>query len=248
MLAAPTPEMHGLRGPLTDPRGRIPSRWTWERRLAAVLGILPVQVGCLGRHLGVLFQLWADYAHVTAIDSAVLRALGGGVPHTSIDPEAHWTTSGWHGWVYGWKLPLGLRVLLEDHHDRAPDLEQRCTRRGCLVMMPTGGAYPHTEDGVRVRRILHTTCSIAIENFDEQYKGIFEGHGQVPTRGLVATRRFALGAILVYQLTLRSRYDIGADLRVGQSLYPRPLTMRIRPHLDRRPESPTYKGGQGREG
>jgi hypothetical protein len=28
------------------------------------------------------------------------------VPHTSIDTEAHWTKSGWHGWVYGWKLHL----------------------------------------------------------------------------------------------------------------------------------------------
>jgi hypothetical protein len=30
----------------------------------------------------------------------------GEVPHTSIDTEAHWTKSGWHGWVYGWKLHL----------------------------------------------------------------------------------------------------------------------------------------------
>ena len=22
----------------------------------------------------------------------------------SIDTEAHWTKSGWHGWVYSWKL------------------------------------------------------------------------------------------------------------------------------------------------
>jgi hypothetical protein len=26
------------------------------------------------------------------------------VPHSSIDTEAHWTKSGWHGWVYGGKL------------------------------------------------------------------------------------------------------------------------------------------------
>ncbi len=26
------------------------------------------------------------------------------MPHTAIDTEAHWTQSGWHGWVYGWKL------------------------------------------------------------------------------------------------------------------------------------------------
>ena len=28
----------------------------------------------------------------------------GKVPHTSIDTEAAWTKSGWHGWVNGWKL------------------------------------------------------------------------------------------------------------------------------------------------
>ena len=28
------------------------------------------------------------------------------MPHTRIDTEAHWTKSGWHGWVYGWKLHL----------------------------------------------------------------------------------------------------------------------------------------------
>jgi Transposase DDE domain len=34
----------------------------------------------------------------------------GEVPHTSIDTEAHWTKSGWHGWVYGWKLHLATTV------------------------------------------------------------------------------------------------------------------------------------------
>ena len=34
----------------------------------------------------------------------------GVVPHTSIDTEAHWTKSGWHGWVYGWKLHLVVSV------------------------------------------------------------------------------------------------------------------------------------------
>ena len=113
------------------------------------------------------------------------------------------------------ELPLELRFLLGDQHYHDSDLEQLCARSGCRVITPTGGAYPHTDDGVEVRRILHKTRSIAIENFNEQFKGIFEGHGQVPTRGLVATRRFALGAIFVYQLALLHRHDIGADLRVG---------------------------------
>ena len=30
----------------------------------------------------------------------------GTVPHTAIATDAHGTQSGWHGWVYGWKLPL----------------------------------------------------------------------------------------------------------------------------------------------
>ena len=109
VLAEPTPEMHRLRELLTDIQGRFPSRRTWERRLAAIPDTLPAQIGCLGRHLVDLIQPWTDCARAAAIDSTVLRALGGVwhkkdreagiVPHTSIDTEAHWTKSGWHGWV-----------------------------------------------------------------------------------------------------------------------------------------------------
>ena len=55
-----------------------------------------------------------------AIDSTPLHACcgvrhckdraEGEVPHSSIDTEAHWTKSGWHGWVYGWKLHLASTV------------------------------------------------------------------------------------------------------------------------------------------
>ena len=31
-------------------------------------------------------------------------------PHTSIDTEAGWSKSGWHGWWYGWKLHLAVSV------------------------------------------------------------------------------------------------------------------------------------------
>lgn len=260
VLAEPTSEMHRLRGLLTDTRGRFPSRRTWERRLAAIPDTLPAQIGCLGRHLVELLEPWADCARAAAIDSTVLRARGGVwhkkdreagvVPHTSIDTDAHWTKSGWHGWVYGWKLhlvctaarvwiplaadltpanaadneeapalirelPVELRFLVGDQHYGDPDLEELCARRGCIVITPRGSPSPHTDGGVEVRRILHKTRSVAIENFNEHFKGIFDGHGQVPTRGLVATRRFALGAIMVYQLALFSRYRMGADLRVG---------------------------------
>jgi len=32
------------------------------------------------------------------------------IPHTSIDTEAGWSKSGWHGWWYGWKLHLAVTV------------------------------------------------------------------------------------------------------------------------------------------
>jgi hypothetical protein len=77
------------------------------------------------------------------------------------------------------------------------------------------GRYPHTGDGVEVRRVFHKLRSVAIENFNEQFKGIFDGHGQVPTKGLCNTRRFALGAILLYQLALLYRFQHDQPLRVG---------------------------------
>lgn len=32
------------------------------------------------------------------------------IPHTRIDRDAHWMHSGWHGWVYGFKLHLLVTV------------------------------------------------------------------------------------------------------------------------------------------
>jgi hypothetical protein len=44
---------------------------------------------------------------------------------------------------------------------------------------------------VEVRRIFHKLRSKTVENFNEEFKGIFDAHDQVPTKGLVNTRRFA---------------------------------------------------------
>jgi hypothetical protein len=48
-----------------------------------------------------------------------------------------------------------------------------------------------------------------------QFKSIFDCQRPVPTRGLLATRRYVLGAVFVYQLTLLARAQAGRDLRVG---------------------------------
>jgi len=190
----------------------------------------------------------------------VLRARGGVwhnkhreagmVPHTAIDTEAQWTNSGWHGWVYGWKLhliatvaevwiplaaeltpanaaaseqalhllpelPAAVRLVLGDTHFNAPAVRDTCAAADRALVATRRGTYPHTDGGVGVRRVLHELRSRAIENLNEQFKGIFDGHGQVPTKGLTNTRRWALGAVLVYQLTLWYRHEHGLNLRVG---------------------------------
>lgn len=263
VLAQPTAEMQALRALLTA-NGRFPARRTWDRRLAALPDQLPAQIGCLGCHLIALIEPWANYGCAVAADSTILRAKGGVwhkqhreagvVPHTSIDTEAHWTKSGWHGWVYGWKLhlitvvagvwiplaaeltpanvddsataakllwwgqvqlPQQVRYILGDRHYNTPLLRAICRLQGWWLVATKHGRYPHHDAGVEVRRLFHKLRSLAIENFNEHFKGIFDGHAQVPTRGLVATRRYALGAVLVYQLALLYRHEHGLDLNIG---------------------------------
>src|SRR5207244_8321186 len=113
------------------------------------------------------------------------------------------------------ELPVDARYVLGDRHYNAPNVQDTCERAGRTLVTTHYGPYPHTDGGVEVRRVFHKLRSLAIENFNEQFKGIFDCHGAVPTRGLVATRRFALGAVFVYQLALLHRFTTGDELRVG---------------------------------
>jgi hypothetical protein len=263
ILAEPTAEMQQLRDLLRE-QGRFPSRRTWERRLAAIPDSLPAQIGCLGRHLVRLLAPWGDDGPAAAIDSTVLAAHGGVwhkqhrdagiVPHSSIDTEAGWTKSGWHGWVYGWKLhlvttvagvwlplaatltpanradnaeapalvaelPPAVRFLLGDTAYNDPALRDCCGTAGCELVASKRGAYPHRDGGVEVRRLFHHLRSHAIENFNGQFKAIFDAGAQVPTRGLRATQRYVLSAVFVYQLTILARSEAGMDLRCGLLAY-----------------------------
>ena len=259
VLEQPTAEMETLRALLTV-NGRFPCRRTWERRLDQLPATLPAQIGCLGRALVAWLLPWEKCGRAVALDSTALSARGGVwhkkdreqgvVPHTSIDTQAHWTKSGWHGWVYGWKLHLAVtvagvwlplaakltpantadnevadelvaelppeaRFVLGDTSYRAPNVQEACDRTERILVTPRRGRYAHGDVGVEVRRIFHQLRSHAIENFNEQYKAIFELHGPVPTKGEIATQQFALGAVLLYQLTLWYRFEHGLDLRVG---------------------------------
>jgi hypothetical protein len=119
VLQQDTFEMNLLRELLTE-NGRFPSRRTWERRLKAMPDSLPAQTGLPGHYLLSLINPWESCGAAAATDSTALKAGGGvwhkkfmekaEVPHSSIDTGAHWTKSGWHGWVYGWKLHLACTV------------------------------------------------------------------------------------------------------------------------------------------
>lgn len=263
VLEQPTAEMQSLRLLLCQD-GCFPCRRTWERRLAAIPATLPAQIDCLGRHLVVLLQPFADCGRAVAIDSTLLRAFlgfvwhkkdreAGVVPHSGIDTQAHWSKSQHHGWVYGWKLhvistaagawiplaakltpaheadnevapqllrelPPEVRYVLGDTHYNAPNVRQECAMAGQILMAPSPGAYPRPEEqnnAKEVRKVFHKLRSITIENFKEQFKGIFDAHRPVPTKGALNTQRWALSAILVYQLALLYRWQHHYTLRVG---------------------------------
>jgi len=113
------------------------------------------------------------------------------------------------------ELPAEARFVLGDTHYNAPEVRQLCEGQTRILVASQHGPYPHTDAGVEVRRIFHELRSRAIENFNGQFKSIFGGNAQVPTKGLVNTTRFALGAVLVYQLALLYQHEHAQDLRVG---------------------------------
>ena len=256
-LAEPTAEMQRLRDALCH-EGKMPSRRTFERRLLRLTDQLSDLIAGLGELLIERLDPFAQTGRAAALDSTLLRAkdnavwhkkhqLTGEIPHSRIDTQAGWTKSGWHGWVYGWKLhlactvgslwiplaacltpadvfdgeigprlvaqlPTDIRFVLGDQHYNGEGMQAACHQRGMELVATRGrsqGAYPHTDNGVEVRRLFHQLRSKAIENFNEHFKAIFDSHADVPTKGRIATTRFALSAVLVYQLGLWARHRLG---------------------------------------
>ena len=118
-LAQDDPTVRAVRAQLTE-HGNFPTRRTWERRLAVLPPRLPTMIGWFGRHLVTVLWPWQQHGRAVAVDSTMLRTAGGVwhkkaceqgvIPHSSIDLEAGWSKSGYHGWWYGWKLPLAIAV------------------------------------------------------------------------------------------------------------------------------------------
>jgi len=104
---------------------------------------------------------------------------------------------------------------LGDQHYNTPLLRAVCRFKGWVLVATQRGKRPKLDVGREVRRIFHKVRSGAIENCNPHFKGIFDGQAQVATRGLVATQRWALGGVFVYQLALLYRSEQGLALNVG---------------------------------
>lgn len=263
VLNAPTEEMAKVRA-LLAVNGRLPHRRTWERRLARVPTTLPGQIGWLGRALVDLTGAWAQHGRAVALDSTLLRAPGGvwhakqraanWLPIVTLDVEADWGKSGWHGWVWGWKLhlaslvgdafiplaadvtkasihdasvapallddlPLDTRYVLGDTHYQMADLHDRCDLHARTLIATHWTPAPATDPGKPVRAIFHALRHVAAENLNELVKDAFGFHGTVPTTGRLATRRWVLGAIFVYQIALWYRHEQGLPLNIGMKAF-----------------------------
>jgi len=118
-LQQPDPGVQQLR-PLLTEHGQLPSRRTWERRLAALPPTLPGLIGQLGRALVRGLTPWTQQGHGAACDSTAVRAHGGVwhrkdreagvVPHPSLDTQAHWSKSGWQGGGMGGSCTCRCRL------------------------------------------------------------------------------------------------------------------------------------------
>ncbi len=114
VLSQPSAEILLIRAHLFP--DAFPCRRTFERRLKRLPSTLEQTIPLVGAMLVDLWRPWARSARAAASDSTCLRASGahwnkkdreaGTIPNTTIDTDANWTRSGWHGWVYGYKLHL----------------------------------------------------------------------------------------------------------------------------------------------
>jgi hypothetical protein len=69
-------------------------------------------------------------------------------------------------------VPAEVRFALGDRHYKTPDLREDCDLRDRLLVATRYGKYPHSDDGVEVRRIFYKLRSTASENFNEHFKGV----------------------------------------------------------------------------
>ena len=88
---------------------------------------------------------------------------------------------------------------------------------GAFYGEPQAGRLPaHRRGGGNEEDLPPLAPSGHRENLNEHSKALFDAHGALPTKGQADTARFALGAVLVYQLALLHRYhERHLDTNIG---------------------------------
>lgn len=116
------------------------------------------------------------------------------------------------------QLPTQVRFLLGDTHYNAPQVKEECALRGLTLVASGHGTYPRPDqlnNAKEVRSLFHKLRSVTIENFNQQFKSVFDAHRPVPVKGQIKTSNWALGAILTYQLLLFHQWNNKRSLRNG---------------------------------
>lgn len=90
------------------------------------------------------------------------------------------------------ELLVAIRYVLGDTHCNDPTLRTLCAACDRELVAPRRGASSHTEDGLEALPRQRAP--------QRQFKGVFDYGGPIPTRGLLNTRLFILGVVLVCQL------------------------------------------------
>lgn len=111
-----------------------------------------------------------------------------------------------------------VRFVLGDTHYNTPSVQEECFLRGQTLVASGRGRHPRrdtTSNSPAVRALFHKLRSMTVENFNEQFKTLFDAHRSVPTKGLPSTQLWILGAVWLYQLLLRYRFEHKQPLRQG---------------------------------
>jgi hypothetical protein len=80
-----------------------------------------------------------------------------------------------------YELSQEANFFLGDLHYNAPNVREVCEQTHRILVTTQYGPYRHIDVGIEVQRIFHKLYSLSIENFNEHFKGIFDGQGQVPS-------------------------------------------------------------------
>jgi hypothetical protein len=111
-----------------------------------------------------------------------------------------------------------VRFVLGNLPYNAPNVREACEPERVLVTTKQG-AYPQTDAGVDAPHLPQ-----AAQRLDRELQREFQWHlrraSSRPTKGQAATARFALGAVLVYQIALLYQFEHGLTLNAGLIMKP----------------------------